>query len=79
MSGSVEGANPVRTSYVCRAPLPETYYATNNSVLTVIYFVAVVIFGTYVIMTLFIAILLEGFAGQDDAKFELEDMTEKVP
>ena len=51
---------------------------TNNSVLTIIYFVVVVIFGTYIIMTLFVAILLERFAGQDDAKFELEDMAEKV-
>ena len=57
---------------------PATYKATDDSILTIIYFVFVVLFGTYIVMTLFIAILLEGFAGQDDAKFELEDMAEQV-
>ena len=58
--------------------MQETYYATDNSILTLLYFVIVVVLGMYIIMTLFIAILLERFAGQDDAKFELEDLADKV-
>ena len=58
--------------------MQETYYATDNSILTLLYFVIVVVLGLYIIMTLFIAILLERFAGQDEAKYVLEDLTEKV-
>jgi hypothetical protein len=32
----------------------------------------------YIIMTLFIVILLERFADQDDTKFEMEDLCDKV-
>ena len=40
---------------------------TNGSYLSILYFIVVTIIGTYIIMTLFIVILLERFAGQDDS------------
>ncbi len=38
----------------------------------------VTLIGTYIIITLFIVILLDRFAGQDDTKFEMEDMAERL-
>jgi hypothetical protein len=52
---------------------PATYEATGHSYLSLLYFIIVTVMGMYIIMSLFIAILLEKFACQDDAKFELED------
>jgi hypothetical protein len=40
--------------------------------------VVVTLIGTYIIITLFIVILLDRFAGQDDTKFEMEDMAERL-
>jgi hypothetical protein len=50
-----------------------TYEATGHSYLSLVYFIIVTVMGMYIIMSLFIAILLEKFACQDTAKFELED------
>ena len=44
---------------------------TNGSYLSILYFIVVTIIGTYIIMTLFIVILLERFAGQDDSTWAL--------
>ncbi len=50
-----------------------TYEATGHSYLSLVYFIIVTVMGMYIIMSLFIAILLEKFACQDNSKFELED------
>jgi len=40
------------------------YFYTHGSYLSIVYFIVVTLIGTYIIMTLFIVILLERFAGQ---------------
>jgi hypothetical protein len=49
--------------------LPDGYKYT-GSYLTILYFIMVTTIGTYIIMTLFIVILLERFAGQDDSTYK---------
>ncbi len=51
---------------------------TNGSYLVIVYFVVLTLIGMYIIMSLFIAILLERFSGQDDTKFDMEDQTAEV-
>lgn len=46
--------------------------------MSILYFVFATLLGMYIIMTLFIVILLERFADQDDTKFEMEDLCDKV-
>ena len=56
----------------------DAFLGTNGNYAVFIYSVIVVVLGMYVVLTLFVAILLERFADQDDFKFELENQTEKV-
>ena len=53
-------------------------FASTNSYGSVIYFVVVVVLGMYVVLSMFIVILLDRFSGQDESKFEMEDLTDKV-
>jgi len=45
-------------------------YATNN--LAIVYFLAVVIFGGFIVLTMFIAILLSRMGDEDEEKWDLE-------
>jgi hypothetical protein len=55
-----------------RIPIPsfshctDAYRYTNGSYLSILYFIVVTIIDTYILLTLFIVILLERFAEQDD-------------
>ncbi len=50
-----------------------TYKATGSSVASLLYFVLVTLIGMYIIMSLFIAIILEKFACQDDFANDLQE------
>ena len=60
------------------ATAADAFKGTNGNYAVFIYSVFVCVVGMYVVMTLFVAILLERFADQDDNKFELENQTEEV-
>ena len=54
----------------CQNAPPSDGYKYTGSYLTVLYFLVVATLGSYVIMTLFIVILLERFADQDDGEHD---------
>jgi hypothetical protein len=51
---------------------------TNGSYLSVVFFVVVTMLGMYIVLSLFVSILLERFAGQDLHKFEMEEQMAQV-
>jgi hypothetical protein len=64
--------------YQHRDVAPDVYRGTGNSKASILYFIVVTLLGMYIIMSLFIAILLEKFACQDDMKFEIDEEVESV-
>ena len=56
----------------------DAYQGTKGSYLSIVFFVLVALLGMYIVLSLFVSILLERFAGQDAHKFEMENQTEEV-
>ena len=57
---------------------PATYLHSGFNGGVVVYFVAVVLLGTYVVLTFFIVILLDRFSGDSATQLELENVFDKV-
>jgi hypothetical protein len=54
------------------------YVGTNGNYLSVVFFVGVALFGIYIVLSLFMAILLERFKGRDSHELDLEAQGEEV-
>ena len=54
------------------------YVGTNGNYLSVVFFVGVALFGIYIVLSLFMAILLERFKGRDSHELDLEPQGEEV-
>ena len=56
----------------------DAYLGTHGNFGTIAYSVVVVVLGMYIVLALFVAILLERFAGQEDDTFDFDDHADKV-
>ena len=57
---------------------PDAFLGTNGNYGVFVFSIAVCVLGLYVMLSLFVAILLERFSGQDEDKFHMEDLTDRV-
>ena len=58
--------------------LADAFRGTDGNYGVFAFSVTIVVLGMYVVLTLFVAILLERFAGQDDDRFDKDAQTAEV-